>query len=392
MANVTPSYLRGFLVPLSVGINNVWTAQSTFTTADERAGDPIPAQNTPMQLVAKGNQTGASSLTIKTQQAGYAGYTSGFVFTDNQTSTTFGRDPQNALSRFQNIKYSGSALATYQNPTGLDTGDGDLLVAYQKTQSPSRQVIVSKLLQDDTITDATVYTESSTITGYDLLCDMCILPDGTYLLCHIYGDSASVNVRTYTSLTGSSWTLRSQKSLADQIPIGVLTGFATHNPKRLRLAQSGGVVLMIIETLWNMTGGTTKRNRVIQYASSDLGGSFIKITTDDEIDDHSFFSIGLYADKGIFRFGFYSDQKPSYMTLPSAFTSVHTLRTAGAFIQLTGATCSGNSNVMTDGDLSIWTDEGSSHHIIARNIGAGTGGEYRIWWSEDSIQWRVMGR
>lgn len=40
--NVTPNYLRGFLVPLALGNSNVWNDQSTFTTADERAGDPIP--------------------------------------------------------------------------------------------------------------------------------------------------------------------------------------------------------------------------------------------------------------------------------------------------------------------------------------------------------------
>lgn len=75
--------------------------------------------------------------------------------------------------------------------------------------------------------------------------------------------------------------------------------------------------------------------------------------------------------------------------MPSAFTSAHKLRTAGALIEIAGATCSGTNDFMTDGDLSIWTDEGASHHVLARNSGGG--GEYRISWSEDAIQWRVMG-
>ncbi len=53
MADTTPDFLRGFLVPLGLGSNNVWTAQSTNTVADERAGDPIAQQNNPMQLIAK---------------------------------------------------------------------------------------------------------------------------------------------------------------------------------------------------------------------------------------------------------------------------------------------------------------------------------------------------
>ena len=71
--NITPEYLRGFLVPLALGSDNVWDAQSSFTTADERAGDPVPQQNSAMQLIAKGRQSGASDLTIKTQSPGFAG-------------------------------------------------------------------------------------------------------------------------------------------------------------------------------------------------------------------------------------------------------------------------------------------------------------------------------
>ena len=130
MANVTPTYLRGFLVPLALGFENVWDAQSSFSTAEERAGDPEPQQNSAMQLIAKGRQSGASDLTIETKSPGFAGYGAGFIFTDNQTSTTFGRDPQNSLSRFQNLRFSTSSSSQYLNPSALDTGEGDLLVSY----------------------------------------------------------------------------------------------------------------------------------------------------------------------------------------------------------------------------------------------------------------------
>ena len=121
--NVTPEYLRGFLVPLALGSDNVWDAQSSFTTADERAGDPVPQQNSAMQLIAKGRQSGASDLTIKTQSPGFAGYGAGFVWTDNQTSTTFGRDAQNALSRFQYLQFSSLSTTQYKSPSALDTGE-----------------------------------------------------------------------------------------------------------------------------------------------------------------------------------------------------------------------------------------------------------------------------
>lgn len=390
MANVTPTYLRGFLVPLALGSDNVWDAQSSFSTADERAGDPIPQQNSAMQLIAKGRQSGASDLTIETKSPGFAGYGAGFVFTDNQTSTTYGRDPQNSLSRFQNLQFSILSTTQYKDPSALDTGEGDLLVSYFKDTTASHQIIVDTWSPDDSSTSATVYSESASITGYRLMSDMCILPDGSFLLAHIAGSSSYINVKTHVSEDGATWTQRSDKALQDEIEIGVTSG-DTHDPKRIRIEQANGVILLLIETVWN-NASATKRNRVIQYASTDLGATFRKITTNDEIDDHSFHSIDLYADKGLFRFAYYGDKSPNYMTLPSAFTSVHSMRSAGAFIVVDGTiSCNGTNDYMTDGELSTWTDEGASHHVIARASSIGAG-DFRIYWSQDAIEWRAMGQ
>ncbi len=390
--NVTPEYLRGFLVPLNVGPNNIWSAQSTFTTAQQRAGTPTAAQNTPMQIVAKGQQTDPSSITIKTQKSGFAGHGASFIYKDNQTNVQYGRDPQNSLNRFDNLKFSSSALIKYEYPSQLDTGIGQLLVSYQKTQSPSRMVKVSKLLVDGTSTEHSVYTESATITGYNLLSDMCILSDGSYFLCHLVGDSTAVNIRTYSSTDGQTWTIRSRRSLENQISIGTATGggasFQNYNIQKIRVAQTGGVILLLIETIWNDTGAT-KRNRVLQYVSTDQGGNFTLLTTDALVDDHSFHSIDLYAYNNKFRIAFYFEKKASYMTLPSAFTSMHVLATAGAITAVSTAFTNGTNDFMTDGMLSAFTDEGASHHIIARI--ATSDGEYRIFWSEDTLTWRQMG-
>ena len=394
MANVTPTYLRGFLVPLALGFENVWDAQSTFSTAEERAGDPVPQQNSAMQLIAKGRQSGDSDLTIETKSPGFAGYGAGFIFTDNQTSTTFGRDPQNSLSRFQNLRFSTSSSSQYLNPSALDTGEGDLLVSYFHDLNSGRYLKVDTLEQDDSQSVVIVYQEASSVSGYNILSDMCILPDGKYLLCLIAGDSNTVNVKTFVSEDGATWTQRSDKALQDEIEIGTSTGsgssFENHNPQRLRIEQANGVILLLIETIWNDTSAT-KRNRVLQYASTDLGATFRKITTDSEIDDHSFHSIDLYADKGLFRVGFYGDRNPSYMTLPSAFTSIHSMRAAGAFIVVDSIQSDGTDDFMTGGDLSTWTDEGASHHIIARASSI-SAGDFRIYWSQDAIEWRAMGQ
>ena len=83
--------------------------------------------------------------------------------------------------------------------------------------------------------------------------DMCILPDGSYLLAHIAGSSDFVNVKTHVSEDGATWTQRSDKALQDEIEIGVTSG-DTHDPKRIRIAQANGVILLMIETVWNNSG------------------------------------------------------------------------------------------------------------------------------------------
>ena len=394
MPNVTPTYLRGFLVPLGLDDSNLWIQESTFTLGDSIAGDPVANQSSPMRLYATGNQITGSNLTIKTQKSGYAGFGAGFIFEDEQTSVNYGRDPQNTISRFMNIQYSNSLVTgNFGDPSGLDTGDGDLLISYNKDDSVNRSIRVKKITIDDSSVDNSVYAEDTTL-AYPLLSGMCILPDGTYLLVHLAGDDEAVNLRTYSSNDGETWTLRASKAFVESISIGSTSGsgssYQNHDPQRLRIAQSQGVVLVMIETEWNDTSAT-KRNRLLQYSSSDLGGSFDLVTTSAEIDDHSFRNIALYAHDGFFRFSYCgATNQVHYMTLSSGYISAHRLRDASAYVVISLTNVTGGSNdFMTGGDLASWTDEGASHMIVTRIEGGG--GDYRIYWSGDGISFRVMG-
>lgn len=393
MANVTPEYLRGFLVPLGLDHSNIWFEESSFTVGDSIAGDPISNQSSPMRLYATGNQETGSHLTIKTQKSGYAGFGAGFIFEDENTGVNYGRDPHNTISKFRNIQFSTSTLTgVYGDPSGLDTRLGSLLISYNRDTTTSRSIRVKKLEIDDTSVDNTVYSESTLLT-YPLLSGMCILPDGSYLLAHLVGNDSSVNIRTYHSLDGETWTLRGSKTIKDSISIGTATGAGvqTHNPQRLRIAQSQGVVLLMIETIWNNTS-STKRNRLLQYCSNDFGGSFDLVTSDIEIDDNSFRNISLYALDGLFRFVYCGGRNEiHFMTIPSGYVSAHQLRAAGAFVPISlNSVTAGTNDYMTGGDLAAWTDEGASHMIVARIQGGG--GDYRIFWSGDAILFRVMGK
>mgnify|MGYP003109184950 FL=1 len=396
--NTTPDYLRGFLVPLDVGSENIWTAQSNFTTRDRIAGDPNPQQTTPFRIYATGQQTAASDITITTRRAGYAGFGAGFTFTDNQDfGTIYGRDPQNQPTRWTYIESSFAVSINYSKPYGMDAGDGDILIAYEKRSVGLGvfQVYVNKQTQDGTTTETLIYSQATTNTqGFYPV--MCMLQNGEYLLAHIINDETdnAATIRTYTSTDGTTWTTRSREAIKDRILTGSSTGsgssFRDHDIQNVQIAQTNGVILLMIETEFNDTAAT-KRNRLIQYASSDNGATFSLVTTDNEIDDHSFKSIALYASEGQFSFAYIgATAETHYMRIPSAYTSAHRLRDSLAYQTISTETVAAGSNdYMISGELAAWTDEDASHHVIIQLISSN--GVFAELYSENFFDWRLMG-
>ena len=398
MPDTTPEYLRGFLIPLDISASNIWTAQSSYTTFDSLAGDPEPQQTSPFRLYAKGQQTSTSDISVTTRRAGYAGFGAGYTWTDHQDSNTvYGRDPQNQPSRWSYIKSSFAVADRYLSPYGLDAGDGDILIAYERanTTIPEYSVNVIKQTQDGTQATASLYSQTTTTTQ-DFFPVMCTLQNGEYLLAHLINDETdnAATLRTYTSTDGTTWTTRSRSALKDRILTGTSTGsgsaYRDHNIQRVRIAQTNGVILLMVETVYNDTGAT-KRNRLIQYASSDNGATFTLVTTDNEIDDYSFRSIALYASEGQFSFVYIgATNETHYMRIPSAYTSAHRLRDALAYQTISSETVSAGSNdYMTSGELAAWTDENASHHVIIQLVGSN--GLFYELYSENLFDWRLMG-
>ena len=393
--NTTPEFLRGFLIPLSLDDTNIWNAQSTFTQADSFAGDPTPKQNSPMRLYAKGQQESDSTITIKTKHAGYAGFGAGFTVIDNQTSKEYGFDPQNAISEWMNIKFSSSVSTSYLHPDVMNSDDGDILIVYEDKNSLAYNVRVIKQNQDGTQTDTLVYTQPA-LSGEHYHPCLCTLPDGSFLLAFLIGEATSANLRTYSSEDGTTWTLRSSTAISDKISVGSSTGsgsaFQNYNVQRMRIAQASGVVLLMIETNWNDTSAT-KRNRLLQYASADLGGTFSLVTTEAAVDDHSFKSINLYSKNGSFSFVYIgATNQVHYMIIPSGYEIAQSLRNAQSYIVVSSDTVAGGSDdFMTSGELGAWSDYGISDNVVYALLSGSHPGGFEIMTSEDGIEWRTAG-
>ena len=73
MANITPDYLRGFLIPsISISKDSLWAAQSQYTQANARAGIP-EAQSEGVNLTLSSIGSQGEVIKIETIQGGLPG-------------------------------------------------------------------------------------------------------------------------------------------------------------------------------------------------------------------------------------------------------------------------------------------------------------------------------
>ena len=298
--NVTPEYIRGFILPLDVGVDNIWQSETTISQQNPSAGDPIPQQSSKMRLLATGNQSDSGDLSIVTRKAGSAGFGSRFTFKENTTSTTveYGRDAMNAISGFE-YKLIGNTITStsYRNPTSLVTSSDTLLVAYQQITGAGNVLKVLRIDKDgNESTSSSLYSIPTFLSTNQFMhpC-MCELEDGSIILVHILEDADEANVRILRSEDdGSTWDVVSREGWNETLPVGVTAGAGvdTYEVIRMRLESITGSVVLLVETEYNDTG-TTKRNQLFQYVSIDGAATFTLLSTTSNLESNSFRKINL---------------------------------------------------------------------------------------------------
>ena len=109
MSNITPDYLRGFLIPsISISKDNLWDAQSQFTQANPRAGIP-EAQSEGVNLTLSSIGSQGEDITIETMQGGLPGEAR-FKWS-GADSIELGRHAAHILTESGYWKYSSSTAS-----------------------------------------------------------------------------------------------------------------------------------------------------------------------------------------------------------------------------------------------------------------------------------------
>lgn len=367
MADTTPSYIRGFMVPHPLGDENTWDSESSFTQQGNVAGDPVPQQDSDLVVQARGEQATGSDLQIVTRVGGYPGKGAKFTWRNNVDSTSieYGRDAALALSGLDIIAFTNLTTVGYLYPRAVALDTGRLVVVYTNIQ-PLVQNIKVKYREESTDTYSSAYTVSSTFTvssTHPPLADICKLADGSLLIA-IYvlaADASSstdyqAQIKTYRSIDdGETWSLLSKAALNESITIGT-TG-DTYKIKKLRVRALGGQILLMLESEYNNSGLLINQNRLHQYGSIDGGSSFDRVTADADINTN-FFSIDLDVLNGEFVLAYIaSTTSAQYITLPHAFFSAHKLKAASAYSTITTDTIATEVvKKLTDGELAMWVD------------------------------------
>ena len=378
--NVTPEYIRGFILPLDVGVDNIWQDETTISQQNPSAGDPIPQQPSKMRVLATGNQSDGGDLSIVTRKAGSAGYGSRFTFKENTTSTTveYGRDAMNAISGFE-YKLIGNTITntSYRNPTSLVTSSDTLLVAYQHITTTGNVLKVLRIDKDgNESTSSSLYSIPAFLSTNQFMhpC-MCELEDGSIILVHILENDGEANVRVLRSEDdGSTWDVVSREGWNETIPVGVTAGAGvdTYEVIRMRLESITGSVVLLVETEYNDTG-TTKRNQLFQYVSIDGAATFTLLSTTANLESNSFRKINLGKRLGRYVVSYIAQTGGlHYMELPNPFSNIHLLRDANSYITLSAVpnASTGTNDYMTGGDTAMIVDDDGGVYVYAYSGGS----------------------
>ena len=396
MAQFEKSTFRGLLVPDDrIKESNLDASNSTYTQADPLPGIPVPQGETDLNLEATGTQEANKQLRVAVQRGGApgrGGMTVRWKEEGDSATSWRGAWPANAMTSDKVIR-NVNPVATTGNREAIDPhavlmDDNKIGVVYDKLYfalgTSYYKISFFTVSEDGTVSsDVDLYTRL--VTTQRLHPCIMKLPDGTL---HIYAYledivADTVQVQCFESTdNGANWSLASDACLDEAI--GVDSGASDYDlndrpSAKMRVAYSGGQVLMLISMRSNDTSTGDFENGFFQYASSDMGYNFEKIEVWDRTINGTQAEIVPSANG--FEV-FYC----SYLTSGTAQQRVRRKSLASAYIPLSSATemsgpsilnlgffdpCNGSGRSFTDAECTAFMGDDGMLYVMARTKQSG---------------------
>ena len=272
MADVSSTTLRGLLVPdPRLTYADAYSALSSLTQAGPIPGVPVAVNESEMVLEASGTQAAGTTVHVLARTGGHPrpdGGTFAWRYSTDSTATYRGWEPPISISAFDALEYSTTANR-WREPFVLRRANDGLLCVALKDRRYIRAW--TRPSTSTAWTERTVYDTGATVTNTASPC-LLQLPGGRFLLFAWQEISATQNQvkMHYSDDGGVTWTMGQAACLLTSLTT------STYTPGRLRCGFLNGEVLLVASVLDTSTAQS--RNRLVQYASDDLGATFSQVS------------------------------------------------------------------------------------------------------------------
>ena len=368
MSDQSPANLRGFLHPWPLTIDEVWPAQATYTEQSTLAGAADANSASNLVLTTSGTQDNETDITVTTAIGGTPGAENGATFTWRPTagSDEYGWDNAGSVTAWERIRWADSGPRSYELPDLIVLDDGTSIIAAQFNDLLEKKLVIyRRAVSDIAWTQITIRTEIISLYSTDFHPGICQLPNQD-LLVFAWNDldNSTVQLDAYVSQDlGASWALLNGGAL-DAV---ISTSGSGYTPGRIRAAANNDQVLIFARRV-NNTAAAAVREHMIQLASSNLGASFVTVSTSSS---QLFGYPDLFVDQnGKFRVAsIISSNRIAIWTLPHAFYDLSARGTYAAQVNIINGIVPAifATNIITDGGLSIWQDPDGSMYSCQKD-------------------------
>jgi len=406
MADLSRQLYRGLLIP-DGDISNIWEAESSVDEAGNRAGIPDTSSKTETILEASGYQLDSGdgkNLEVRSLRGGYPGPgEAGFCWrqTAGSSQDYRGWDIPATISTWENASYSSNTnFNLHPDLVNVTREDGTdyMVCCYEFISGTNTRIAVKKRTGDTWGAENILYVEGGfTGTSY-LYPTLLVLPTGRLLIFYAvydHGENLTQIQMAYSDDESTTWIVGGSYTLPDTIPTN------TQTLKRLKVAYKDGQILLLA---WVQDSTTTNEDLIVQYASDDLGASFLKILEFTGVDNPNTGALpDLTVSGGTFVVGWITGDglRPAVNRLGSAYqplspTTSFIPEVVDPTADLVGGQISGDFSICTDEDGVIYiftTQEPLSQGVgitlrsydggvswVSMGVGGAATGTYGRWW------------
>jgi hypothetical protein len=368
MADITPSFIRGFIAPFKLTSDHYWSSQSTVTQNGSLAGVPVPSEGADMALLTKGEQT--QTVEVTTHRGGHVVDGAGFVWKYEGDNRDYGLEVPNKVMDVRNL-----VITTIHENIARDAvrlSSGVVLVSYENKTTLEINARVARIDVDGSVTTAFIDTSDiADLNGNRTYPALCEMPDGS-VLCVVWGVDAEVaNIGVWRSKDeGLTWSKVSSRGLTDDIDIAGSYGSGASGFKLQPLTLSANNHhVLLLAGLYAHNTSLSYGTIVKQFYSTNGGLQYTFVDESSTGDASHFYLPKVVQHNGVFIIAYISATDTiSFTRIEDASNSIYEVLGVIPADTLSANLAVGVNNRLEDGDYTFYKDTDGRLYLYAIDL------------------------